>query len=480
MAQWMKFDNLMDSRAHSFWRVLWEDAEEARAYFTGILNPEHSIAERLQFAKKESKRILAERKPDWNSSGQDERTMSMIWAALDLENHAPYKYSFYQHYCELTGTAKAGNNERYAHYLQLIEAFQSKWIAGDEALLEAHQAALGPDVTLADPNHHLLAQNIWYMVLDQLWTEAAAADSTTAEESHAADSNDPGRSPFFADTFLETSAIDQILSGLRRKKNIILQGPPGTGKTFIAARLAHALMGEKADNRMEMVQFHQSYSYEDFIQGFRPKAGGGFERRDGVFYRFCDKARLQPEQDFFFIIDEINRGNLSKIFGELMMLIEADKRGEGHAVQLTYSEGEERFFIPENVHVIGTMNTADRSLAMVDYALRRRFMFFAMPPLFNERFAAHMTGKGLTEPEVEQLSQALKSLNASIASDANLGKGFEIGHSYFCGGPGTGDTATWFQSIIDFEVAPQLREFWFDDKERAAEHINTLRKAIEA
>ena len=126
------------------------------------------------------------------------------------------------------------------------------------------------------------------------------------------------------------------------------------------------------------------------------------------------------------------------------------------------------------------MNTADRSLAMVDYALRRRFMFFAMPPLFNERFAAHMAGQGLTEPEVEQLSQALKSLNASIASDANLGKGFEIGHSYFCGGPGPGDTVTWFQSIIDFEVAPQLREFWFDDKERAEEHINTLRKAIEA
>ena len=183
------------------------------------------------------------------------------------------------------------------------------------------------------------------------------------------------------EVFMEKEEVDELLDVLKRKKNIILQGPPGTGKTFIAKRLAYGSMGEKDKGRLEMVQFHQSYSYEDFIQGYRPVSGGQFDRKDGVFLRFCERARKMPEKDFFFVIDEINRGNLSKIFGELMMLIEADKRGEGHRVQLTYSNKGEHFSIPKNVHIIGTMNTADRSLAMVDYALRRRFAFEMPPPV---------------------------------------------------------------------------------------------------
>src|SRR5690554_1086704 len=112
------------------------------------------------------------------------------------------------------------------------------------------------------------------------------------------------------------------VSLLKRKKNIILQGPPGVGKTFIARKLAYEIMQEVKDANIEMVQFHQSYSYEDFIQGLRPTQKGGFDLRDGIFYSFCQRALAHPERPFFFIIDEINRGNLSKIFGELMMLIE--------------------------------------------------------------------------------------------------------------------------------------------------------------
>jgi hypothetical protein len=174
------------------------------------------------------------------------------------------------------------------------------------------------------------------------------------------------------DLFMTEAELEVILARLMRKKAIILQGPPGVGKTFIAHRLAFALMGERDEHRVGMVQFHPSYGYEDFVQGYRPTRAG-LERRDGVFCEFARLARNDPGRKWFFIIDEINRGNLAKIFGELLMLLEADKRGPEHAIPLTYSEKGETFDFPANIHLIGTMNTADRSLAMVDYALRRRF-----------------------------------------------------------------------------------------------------------
>lgn len=157
---------------------------------------------------------------------------------------------------------------------------------------------------------------------------------------------------------------DQLTSILQMKKNIILQGAPGVGKTFVAERLAFSLMGKPDLERVMTIQFHQSYSYEDFIMGFRPSTSG-FELRRGAFYTFCKKAESDKNHDYFFIIDEINRGNLSKIFGELFMLIENDKRGK--SLQLLYSD--EQFSIPENLYIIGMMNTADRSLALLDYAL---------------------------------------------------------------------------------------------------------------
>ena len=277
--------------------------------------------------------------------------------------------------------------------------------------------------------------------------------------------------------FLEAKGVTPILTGLAAKKNIILQGPPGTGKTYIAKRLAYALMEEEAKDRVEVVQFHQSYSYEDFIQGFRPKENGGFERRDGVFFRFCEKAGRDPGRDYFFLIDEINRGNLSKIFGELMMLIEVDKRGESNRLQLTYSKEGEHFSIPENVHIIGTMNTADRSLAMVDYALRRRFAFFHMPPQFNDKFEAYLQEEhSISASMVKRIVSKLPTLNKTIEGDDNLGDGFEIGHSYFCTDVPKGtDEETWYAHIVDHEIGPQLLEYWFDDKAKAEAQIKLLK-----
>lgn len=273
--------------------------------------------------------------------------------------------------------------------------------------------------------------------------------------------------------FIDKTHFIQAVDLLRRKKNIILQGPPGVGKTFIARKLAYELMHEIKEENIETVQFHQSYSYEDFIQGLRPTQQGSFELRNGLFYTFCQRAINQPEQKFFFIIDEINRGNLSKIFGELMMLIEADKRHEKYALKLTYAEDEEdRFYVPENLFIIGTMNTADRSLAMVDYALRRRFAFVPLQPDYGDNFQLFLKSKGLSVGLVEHICSTLIKLNSKIKND--VGEGFQIGHSYFCMFLGNSDENVWWSEILNFELKPLLEEIWFDDLPKVSEIMKQL------
>jgi 5-methylcytosine-specific restriction endonuclease McrBC GTP-binding regulatory subunit McrB len=265
------------------------------------------------------------------------------------------------------------------------------------------------------------------------------------------------------------------VSLLKRKKNIILQGPPGVGKTFIARKLAYEIMQEIKDTNIEMVQFHQSYSYEDFIQGLRPTQKGGFDLRDGIFYSFCQRALAHPDRPFFFIIDEINRGNLSKIFGELLMLIEADKRDEKFALKLTYSEDEEdRFYVPENLYIIGTMNTADRSLAIVDYALRRRFAFVSLQPEYGLNFRSFLSDKGLSEGIIEHICTSISKLNIKIREDVNLGEGFQIGHSYFCTYSNAGIENIWWSDILNYELKPLLEEIWFDDLSKVSDILKQL------
>ncbi len=283
--------------------------------------------------------------------------------------------------------------------------------------------------------------------------------------------NDPDK-PFLSET-----AFAHLVKQLRRKKNLVLQGPPGVGKTFIARKLAYALMQEVDDSRIDMVQFHQSTSYEDFIQGLRPAKNGGFELRNGVFYTFCQRAHANPDKDFFFIIDEINRGNLSKIFGELMLLIEHDKRHRKYALKLTYAEDEaDTFWVPPNVHLIGTMNTADRSLAIVDYALRRRFAFVELEPDLGERFRSFLTGKGLAEELVDHLIKRLAEVNKHIRDDRDLGPGFQIGHSYFCGERNGQDAEGWYSDVLTYEIRPLLQEIWFDDLDKAKKMFSLLEK----
>ena len=281
--------------------------------------------------------------------------------------------------------------------------------------------------------------------------------------------------PYTKDDFLNKVYMDEdtyntLTELLEAKYNVILQGAPGVGKTFAAKRLAYSIMGQKDTSRVAMVQFHQSYSYEDFIQGYRPSKDG-FELVNGAFYKFCKEAEEDNERPYFFIIDEINRGNLSKILGELMMLIEKDKRGE--KIKLLYSN--EWFTVPQNVRIIGMMNTADRSLALMDYALRRRFAFFDFAPAFSsEGFKNYLSEKD--SPKLEKLIAAVESLNSTISTDESLGDGFRIGHSYFC----TDDEITdeWLKSVVEYEVIPLIKEYWFDEPTKVRDWSATLRSAI--
>jgi 5-methylcytosine-specific restriction enzyme B len=291
----------------------------------------------------------------------------------------------------------------------------------------------------------------------------------------------PAGSKYTAETAMEGLFMSEedfrgLLDLMEHRRNVILQGAPGVGKTFIAKRLAYALMGEKDDARVEMVQFHQSYSYEDFIQGYRP-SGTGFELKDGVFFTFCRRAAQDRSRPHVFIIDEINRGNLSKIFGELMMLIEADKRSEDSAVPLTYALPEQApFFVPENVIILGMMNTADRSLAMVDYALRRRFAFVELEPEFqSEKFRDFLNERLVPNEIAKRIIGRMTELNGVIAKDTdNLGPGFRIGHSFFCPNNGTSADEAWYARIIKTEIAPLLREYWFDNTAVADHHVKQL------
>jgi 5-methylcytosine-specific restriction protein B len=279
------------------------------------------------------------------------------------------------------------------------------------------------------------------------------------------------------EVFLSEEGLTSILHLLDYKKNLILQGPPGTGKTFIAKRLAYLALGYKDASKIEMVQFHQSYSYEDFIQGYRPCEGNSFILQNGIFFEFCLKAQHDPDHKYFFIIDEINRGNLSKIFGELMMLIEHDKRGREFGIKMTYSrQDSEKFYIPENLYIIGTMNTADRSLAIVDYALRRRFVFIDMKPAFSHiGFTELLMSYNVSDSLIAKIRSRMEDLNAIISGDDNLGKWFSVGHSYFCS-KNKDREEDWYNHIITNEIGPLLKEYWFDDEEKANENINKLNR----
>lgn len=307
-----------------------------------------------------------------------------------------------------------------------------------------------------------LSEDEFNIIMETIREENPITVPTTVKDYTKAD--------FLNEVYVSDDDFEKLKALILRKKNVILQGAPGVGKTFAAKRLAYAIMGKQNDSCLEQIQFHQNYSYEDFMMGFKPNDSGGFDMKNGIFYRFCKRAAADPDNPYFFIIDEINRGNLSKIFGELLMLIESDYRDK--PIRLSYRD--EKFSVPSNIHIIGMMNTADRSLAMIDYALRRRFSFFEMKPGFDsDGFKKYLDD--INDEKLNKVISAVKELNKTIAEDSSLGNGFCIGHSYFCN-LDSGNLQ--LSNIVEYDIIPMLREYWFDNDEKFREESQKLKAAL--
>ena len=270
--------------------------------------------------------------------------------------------------------------------------------------------------------------------------------------------------------FLEREKLETILQRLRDKKNLILQGPPGTGKTWLAKKLAFVVIGERDEDRIRPVQFHPNLSYEDFVRGWRPSGNGKLDLVDGPFLQMINTAKGDPESQYAIIIEEINRGNPAQIFGEMLTLLESDKRNETEALELSYRKNEgERVYIPENLYVIGTMNVADRSIAMVDFALRRRFAFVDLEPIFGNVWQDWVHNQCKIDKEfLSQVEEKMNVLNEQIAGDTNLGTQFRVGHSYVTPSAKEIDNSReWFKQVAETEIGPLLDEYWFDTPDTA-------------
>jgi 5-methylcytosine-specific restriction protein B len=275
--------------------------------------------------------------------------------------------------------------------------------------------------------------------------------------------------------FLPLPTVGTILQRLSDKKNVILQGPPGTGKTWLARRLGYALIGTRdrkaIQKRLRVVQFHPSLSYEDFVRGWRPERGGGLALIDGIFLETVQAAAAEPDRAYVLVVEEINRGNPAQVFGEMLTLLEDSKRRPDEALELAYRRADgERVYIPPNLHVIGTMNIADRSLALVDLALRRRFAFITLEPALNEAWRAWCTKRcGVDAAFLSLVETRIAALNNEIAEDRSLGTQYRIGHSYVTppDGAAIADHKAWFRNVIETEIRPLLEEYWFDAPEKA-------------
>ena len=274
--------------------------------------------------------------------------------------------------------------------------------------------------------------------------------------------------------FLTREELADIDARWRSKKNLVLQGPPGTGKTWLAKRLGFALVGsndrETSQSRVRVVQFHPSLAYEDFVRGWRPAGDGRLALVDGILMQAIDAAASEPDRPFVLVIEEINRGYPAQIFGEMLTLLENTKRGRSEAIDLAYRRfAGERVHVPENLYVIGTMNIADRSLAIVDVALRRRFAFVDLEPRFGAAWRSWCASRGLDDALCSEIKTQIDVLNAEITASKSLGPQFRIGHSYVT--PDMEETVrdgrAWFRAKVDTEIGPQLDEYWYDASETA-------------
>ena len=459
-----------------------DDPEHLRSALRELLDGPDGLRMRMVNFESEANVLLAEHNKVLAAKGespaknhyQDSRSMSVYLGFAHPDRYYLYQSSIYEALAVSMGeTIVRDKYDKMVTFQRLCENVLHSLETSYSSIISASDRNLSTEQRAADSDHHLLVQDIAYFSKKWKSGEVPVKPKTDKDSKMPTSPLAPyGREDFLAEVYMDGERYDELVALLRRKHNIILQGAPGTGKTYAAKRLAWSLMGERDGSHVQMVQFHQSYSYEDFVIGFRPDGKGGFEVREGTFLKFCRKAAARPEKNWFFLIDEINRGNVSQIFGEMLMLIEGDHRGEEVTLALDGSTAT----VPSNVYVIGMMNTADRSLALIDYALRRRFGFFDMTPAFgNVTFTKDLVS--IRSGKLNRLADAVKTLNVRIAKDPVLGPGFELGHSYFhVDADEDGDLVA--RSIVEHDLAPTLREYWYDDSERAEREISLLREAV--
>lgn len=326
-----------------------------------------------------------------------------------------------------------------------------------------------------------MAQPYWrerFLANDDGLTDGAAEAEGTEEDTTPSCSASYGVADIVAEgCFVPEADLQAMLQRWQSKKNLILQGPPGTGKTWLAKRLAKALIDSKSpsDEQLRVVQFHPALSYEDFVRGYRPGGDGKLTLTDGVFLQVVEAARFQPDVDHVLIIEEINRGNPAQVLGEILTLIESSKRNKEAAMELAYPRrAGERVYVPENLYVIGTMNVADRSLALVDLALRRRFAFVNLVPGLNAAWEQWCLAKGMDAASIAHIRSEIEALNQEISQDSALGAQFQIGHSYVTPHEAVADAQAWFAEVVQSEIGPLLHEYWFDAPERADAAIAKL------
>ena len=447
-----------------------QDSEFARSLFKELFDESKDLAARVDKFDKQAKEFCKIHFPGKQSYQNANAISTYLWLRY------PDKYYIYK-YTEAKQVEKKLCNESFLTgkkgAYRLAAAFEKydlirNALSADKEYTAMLKEFLTPDC-YQDENFCTATIDFVYLLDKSFahdpWEYTAVISKEDAEKYTYED--------FAADrVFISDEQLKDLTALMASKRNIILQGAPGVGKTYIAKRLAWLKMGEKDNSRIRTVQFHQNYSYEDFVIGYKPN-GDKFELTCGIFYNFCKMAEGEPNKKFFFIIDEINRGNLSKIFGELLMLIEETHRGE----KIVLSQNGAEFCVPKNLYIIGMMNTADRSLAIIDYALRRRFAFFDMRPGFDcKAFKEYCSS--LANPLFDKLISGIKSLNEAIEKDDALGEGFCIGHSYFSCLEGE-DIKSRLHIVVKYEILPMLKEYWFDDRQKYLDWESTLTKILE-